>query len=269
MENWWCAIVCCLIDDHGKHNDQMFVHSRYRKDFQRSLDSFHRRLRQRKIPRCCLQDQSVSAWQRLYESQNDQGLITLTGFDCSTFDSLCALFAPVFDSYTPFVASGSSCFERKKHVNKGRPRKIRPEDCLGLVLAWTRTRGSLMVLQLIFGMTYTNLDDYLLFAKRIIVKVLRKHPMAMVKIPTSKKIEEYKEMIRNRHQNLHNVWCTMDGVKLLLEQSGDALIQEQYYNGWTHDHYVTSVLCFCPDGTIPIAFVNVPGTVHDSQIAEY
>ena len=91
----------------------------------------------------------------------------------------------------------------------------------------------------------------------------------MVKIPTSEKIEEYKEMIRNRHQNLHNVWCTMDGVKLLLEQSGDALIQEQYYNGWTHDHYVTSVLCFCPDGTIPIAFVNVPGTVHDSQIAEY
>ena len=193
----------------------------------------------------------------------------MTGFDCTTFNSLCALFAPVFDSYTPFVASGSSCFERKKHVNKGRPRKIRPEDCLGLVLAWTRTSGSLMALQLIFGMTYTNLDDYLLFAKRIIVKVLRNHPMAMVKIPCSEKIVEYKEMIRNRHQNLHDVWCTMDGVKLLLEQSGDALIQEQYYNGWTHDHYVTSVLCFCPDGTIPIAFVNVPGTVHDSQVAEY
>jgi hypothetical protein len=42
---------------------------------------------------------------------------------------------------------------------------IRPEDGLGLVLAWTRTMGSLMVLQLIFWMTYTNLDDYLLFAK--------------------------------------------------------------------------------------------------------
>jgi hypothetical protein len=61
----------------------------------------------------------------------------------------------------------------------------------------------------------------------------------------------------------------MDGLKITLEQSGDALIQERFYNGWTHYHYVSSVLCFCPDGTIPIAYVNIPGTVHDSQIANY
>jgi hypothetical protein len=64
---------------------------------------------------------------------------------------------------------------------------IRPEDGLGLVLAWTRTRGLLMVLQLIFGMTYTNLDDYLLFAKRIIVMVLQDHPMPRYKFPAVKK----------------------------------------------------------------------------------
>ena len=46
------------------------------------------------------------------------------------------------------------------------------------------------------------------------------------------------------------------------------MIQERYYNGWTHDHYVTSVFCFCPDGTIPIAFFNVPGSDHNSQVAE-
>ena len=32
---------------------------------------------------------------------------------------------------------------------------------------------------------------------------------------------------------------------------------------------MSSVLCFCPDGTIPIAYVNVPGSVHDSQVADY
>ncbi len=31
---------------------------------------------------------------------------------------------------------------------------------------------------------------------------------------------------------------------------------------------MTSVFCFCPDGTTPIAFFNVPGSVHDSQVAE-
>ena len=56
--------------------------------------------------------------------------------------------------------------------------------------------------------------------------------------------------------------------KLHLQASGNSDIQERFYNGWTQDHYVTSVFCFCPDGTIPIAFFNVPGSVHDSQVAE-
>jgi hypothetical protein len=61
----------------------------------------------------------------------------------------------------------------------------------------------------------------------------------------------------------------MDDLKLFLQQSGNAIIQERYYNGWTHYHYVMSVFCFCPDGTIPIAFFTIPGSVHDSQVAEY
>jgi hypothetical protein len=61
----------------------------------------------------------------------------------------------------------------------------------------------------------------------------------------------------------------MDGLKLMLEQIGDALIQEQFYNGWMHNHYVMSVMCFYPDGTIPIVFCNIPGAVHDSQVADY
>ncbi len=32
---------------------------------------------------------------------------------------------------------------------------------------------------------------------------------------------------------------------------------------------MSSVLCFCPEGTISIAFINIPGSVHDSQIADY
>jgi hypothetical protein len=86
-----------------------------------------------------------------------------------------------------------------KEQNRGRPRMIRPEDSLGLVLAWTRTRGLLIVLQLIFGMTYTNLNDYLLFAKRIIIMVLREHPLAEVQIPSTKKIKNYVQMVNCGH----------------------------------------------------------------------
>jgi hypothetical protein len=52
-----------------------------------------------------------------------------------------------------------------------------------------------MALQLIFGMTYSNLDDYLLFGKQIIVMVLRHEDQAAVQIPSSKKIDEYKKWL--------------------------------------------------------------------------
>jgi hypothetical protein len=32
---------------------------------------------------------------------------------------------------------------------------------------------------------------------------------------------------------------------------------------------VSSVLVFYPDGTIPIAFFNIPGSVHDRQVAHW
>ena len=76
-------------------------------------------------------------------------------------------------------------------------------------------------------------------------------------------------MVLNWYLFLTDVWCTMDGLKFTLEQSGDAQIQECFYNGWSHYHYVSSVLCFCPDRTTPIAFIHIPGAVHGSQIAEY
>jgi hypothetical protein len=90
-----------------------------------------------------------------------------------------------------------------------------------------------------------------------------------VRIPSGEEIESFKEAFATRHPLLSDCWATMDGLKLYLQAAGHAEIQEKYYNGWTHDHYVTSVFCFCPDGTIPIAFFNVPGSVHDSLVAEY
>ncbi len=41
------------------------------------------------------------------------------------------------------------------------------------------------------------------------------------------------------------------------------------YNGWKANHYVTNVIVFVPDGTIPIAFLNVPSCVHDCQVANW
>ena len=125
------------------------------------------------------------------------------------------------------------------------------------------------MLQLVFGLTYTNLSVYLRFGMWLFVKMFRDNPLARVNIPSAEEIESFKEAFAARHPLLTDCWATMDGLKLYLQQSGNANIQEHYYNGWMHDHYVMSVFCFCPDGTIPIAFFIVPGLVHDSRVAEY
>jgi hypothetical protein len=188
----------------------------------------------------------------------------MTGFDCESFQKILEMFAPMFHGHTPFDSSGLIVeFEYKT----GRKREVTAADCLGLVLVWTRTRGSLNVLQLVFGLTYSNLSVYLRFGIRLIVETFHDHPLARVCIPSAEDINDYKAAFGARHPLLHDCWATMDGLKLQLQQSRNTAIQERFY-GWTHDHYVTSVFCFCPDGTIPIAFFNVPGSVHDSQVAE-
>jgi len=211
---------------------------------------------------------SQSAWKVVWESQNDQALITLTGFDFESFRWLLDKFQNVYQSYSPFVDPDGAIVPINGN-QIGRPRFMTAADCLALSLAWTRTKGSCMVLQMIFGLTGTPVSMYLRFGRRILIKILTDEPDATVKVPGIEKIEAYKAVIKERHPNLADVWCCMDGLKLYLEQAGDATTQNNFYNGWKQDHYVSSVFVFCPDGTIPICCYNVPGSVHDSSVAEW
>lgn len=194
-------------------------------------------------------------------------MITLTGFDFVSFEYLCNLFAPFYNDFSPWTDSEGYIVRKK--TKRGRPRLLSAEDCLGLVLAWTRTRGSLMALQLIFGMTMTPVGKYIQFARRILVRVLKTNDIAKITMPTVEKLEEYRTMIAERHPALPDVWGTMDGLKVTIEAAGDYITQSRFYNGWKCDHFVTSVLCFAPDGTIPAASFNLPGCSHDSTVADW
>lgn len=246
-----------------------FIASRNRKIFYKALSRAQRRLRDRRIPRSALKDPYHSAWRTLLQSNNDQAMITLTGLDYETFNWLLARFESLYKNYTPFTEDGRIMKLKGGVKGAGRPRLLSAADCLGLNLAWTRLRGSAIALQIIFGMPGTSVSMYLRFGRRLIIRILKDHPDAALQIPSAQKIAEYQAAIARRHPSLADVWCTMDGLKLYLEQSGDAVIQNMFYNGWTHDHYVSGVFVFCPDGTIPIATYNVPGCFHDSTIADW
>ncbi len=101
------------------------------------------------------------------------------------------------------------------------------------------------------------------------IHVLKLDHRASIRIPSEEKFAKFKTAINTKYPILEDVWATMDGLKLYLQKSPHQSIQEMFYNGWKADHYVTNVFVFVPDGTIPIAFFNVPGCVHDSQVADW
>lgn len=116
-------------------------------------------------------------------------------------------------------------------------------------------------------MTMTNMQMYLKFAMRIICRVLGGNEYGRIGIPSQENIDLFSAAIRRRHPLLCDVWCTADGLKLTIDQAPTFISQSRYYNGWKCDHFITSVIVFCPDGTIPITYYAAPGVLHDSEIA--
>ncbi len=49
--------------------------------------------------------------------------------------------------------------------------------------------------------------------------ILNSHEKARVAIPSDDLLTEYAQSIKNRHNNLQNVWSTMDGLKLEIKIS--------------------------------------------------
>lgn len=270
MRIWWYYFWLIAIKQKQELDEEEWEngpykrrHSRYQKRFHRELGATERQIRQRRIPRESLHAVHRSAWRALFYSYNNQALITATGLDHGTFEYLLRKFEPIYNTYTPF---GSTLI---KTSTRGRKRRITAVDCLGLVLVWTRTRGSAMSLQLHFGLSMTNLTMYLRFGRRIVAEVLKDDNYARIAIPSPETIERYKQLINAKYPALEHVWTAMDGLKTPIQQSGSTHTQKYYYNGWKHNHFVTSVFCFCPDGTIPIAHMNLPGATHDSTIADW
>jgi len=238
--------------------------------FRATLDVNSRRLRQGKIRRQALHHPSESSFAKLFNSLQDDALITMCGFDHASFASLHEKFKIEFDKYTPYSRDGrirKVQSQQESEKRRGRPRLLSSMHSLGLALAWTRTQGSYAVLQIIFGLTPGQLSLWLRFSRRLVVKVLWNDPLAKVTVPNDVEIREFEAAIASKYPALTNCWGAMDGLKLRLERAGNQRVQNMFYNGWTHDHYVSNLFLFSPDGKIRACYINAPGTLHDSTMA--
>ncbi|CAB9513917.1 expressed unknown protein [Seminavis robusta] len=263
--------------------DQYWVHQRrmmmaaaslmlQNSSFRQNLDDEGRSRRQRVLPRSALLSPNASPWEAVYHSGSDQAMITITGYDNRAFRALLELFTPWFNTHTPWTGKqdGTTCKKlKKRRFNTGRNRIINASSCLALVLTWYRFRGALFTLQGWFGFTSTHTSVWLRFGRRGLLLLLQNHHWGRVAIPTDEKIERLKAAVNQRHPALVNVYCVADGLKLLFERHDDLDEQSMYYNGWTHDHYITNLFVFSIDGYIIHCILNAPGSMHDSTLASY
>jgi DDE superfamily endonuclease len=150
----------------------------------------------------------------------------------------------------------------------GAPRKINAKSCLALCLSYYRFRGSYYILQGWFGMTNTNLSDWLRFTMLVLICVLSNQEQVKIKMPSDNLIQMYASIISKQHLYLKNVFCVCDGLKLMLERSVNKNIQGRFYSGWLHGHYVNNLFVFTPDGRIIFRALNAPGSMHDSTLAQ-
>jgi hypothetical protein len=178
------------------------------------LSSAELQKRDRRIRRCALLYADQSPWQKLYHSRNEQSFITFTGFDYATFYYLLSKFTPLYLRYSPYSINCKIVVIQNDDGTRGRPRCLDAAACLGLVLGYTRTRGSLFSLQMIFGATHSVLSLFLRYSIKLLYKVLKEEPSARIEIPAEEDIKEYQEVIASNFPDLDGTWCVVDVVYL-------------------------------------------------------
>eukprot|EP00536_Pseudo-nitzschia_multiseries_P000549 jgi/Psemu1/1239/gm1.1239_g len=145
--------------------------------------------------------------------------------------------------------------KRKVNANgvwSGRKREANATCCLGLVLHWFRTQGSVArSMSMAFGLTSTVMYKWLKFSRK-----------ALCLPPTEEELEEYISAIGAKYPRLkeRRVWGAANGLKVKIQQSSNWLIQSRYYNSWVCDTYVSSVFVFAANGRICICSYNCRGT---------
>jgi hypothetical protein len=233
--------------------------------FRSKLCANSKRSRKGCIRRGALLTTSQSPFQKLFDSRHDDALITMCGLNHHSFSQLHDLFQPLFNVYSPYSQKGRVIAPLEQPG--GKPRLLSSVQCLGLALAWTRTRESYFVLQVIFGLTNGHLSLWLRYGRRLIIQVLHNHPLAKVRMPTDEEVAEYELAISAKYPALPHCWGAIDGLKVQLQKAGHKTTQNNFYNGWTHGHYVSNLFLFSPDGKVRASYINAPGTWHDSHLA--
>lgn len=99
---------------------------------------------------------------------------------------------------------------------------------------------------LLFRINGSVCSPFLRFSRRLLLKVLKRVLLAMFRMPKTEENAANQDVFESNYSMLRNAYCVSDVLNLYLEQSGNAVVQNMFCSGWTHDHYVGKVFVFAP-----------------------
>lgn len=120
------------------------------------------------------------------------------------------MFVPFYDTFTPYSVDGMN--KLKKHNGRGRKTLMNASLCLRLAPCWYRTRGSMSILCMIFGIKQTACGLFIRFVRKVWVKALSKSDRARVCMPTAAEIRLYNHIISGNYSLMDTVYAFADGL---------------------------------------------------------
>lgn len=172
-----------------------------------------------------------------------------------------------FIRYTPYGENGS--ITELTRSSEGKPEKLYAGTCLGLRLIWYRKRGACFNRCILSSITSPVCSLFLRFKRRLRDHILSRDSLYQMLICSLVEVQAYISTITEKCGTSTNMYGAADVAGDCLEQSGDAVIQNVFYNGWKYDLYVRNVFFFAPSRLIAGSAIIAFGTMHDSQIWDW
>lgn len=188
---------------------------------------------------------------QVYNHGDDDAWLNTIGFPRSVFMNV--LLPPFSRRYLRKVSGAR------------RPPTLKLCDVLGLVLMFLNSTSQTKSLCLIFGVAPSVLTRAKLIGIKCLVATLQNDiPLAAIRFPTAAGAERLSELIAPRCRVLKGVFAYLDGVRFNTFDPEDFDKQNSMFSGWHDTVGCGCVFLWLPNGLIGAAYINAPGSWHDS-----
>lgn len=105
-----------------------------------------------------------------------------------------------------------------------RTRYMTPAQSLGLVLVHLRSKGALVSLCLLFGITSSTCVIMLRYGRCILLKALKASGKAAIQLPSDDEMPGLMTAVTDRHNQLKRVWAVIDVARHAVIPVGKQLL---------------------------------------------